>query len=224
MLILCLLLTACAATIPLDTALAPYLQSDHHLALNVRLVFLDVPKTQENIDLAVGNIKIAEQYFQKINLTFHVTQVDQYSSCDNVYDLSSIVLDSNCYQDCLNIYICPPTNYLLGWSTFPEQGPLPAIIIFGPSFEYDPSLYAHEIGHYLGLHHTFSPENKEGLFVSREQKRDELNVMGYGFTVSHFDKYFTDLQLIHMRETLLKYRYQQLLNYGKQFTTYSGIS
>lgn len=73
----------------------------------------------------------------------------------------------------LNIYTCQPENDLLGEAIFPQGYPESdimhgVIVAYGTlpnGFETDYNLgitLVHEVGHYLGLYHTFQDENNSG--------------------------------------------------------------
>ena len=196
---------------------------DKNININVRLVLCGY----EDLDTAYviaawHSLKLAEFYFDELNLRFIPTQIERYEGyeindvCATYYDFYNLTIDSGHHPNYLNVYIVPSgPSKLLGEAMIPQSG-YSTIAIYGAAVM-SPDVIAHEIAHWAGLSHAWEndPEVKDVDPVTNKGIMS-LNLMGYGWApekISLGDRYFSHDQLIKMKKTLEKYHQRRIVEH-----------
>jgi hypothetical protein len=126
--------------------------------------------TRRQID---EQIRVLNRAYEGTGYRFDLASVDRTEDCrwfsmlpgtgDEKHAKEALAID---VPHRLNVYTCQPRQNLLGWAYFPqsipEDHPLHGVVLHYGSLPGGPVAYynlggtlPHEVGHYLGLYHTF---------------------------------------------------------------------
>lgn len=142
-------------------------------------------QTARSIDDIINDLALAEFVYRDLHLKFIIVGLAlAYHEQD--WALYSQV-DAKEYPTCLSVYYVYGRNFgdtkkqLEGLTAFPWQASSTAIVIHGPTA--DTYTFAHEIGHYLGLYHTFDEDD----LVSDTYNKKEYAVIKPGDEYSNYN-------------------------------------
>lgn len=140
-------------------------------------------KPSRTIAQVIEELQYTEELFVDLNIHFVIVSMKVCSPSENWFDYMNV--DAEMYPNCLNIYYCAnrsaedEKNNTSGMGTFPWMIHNDAILIYAPDF-YKRTL-AHEVGHWLGLFHTFDKiEIGDGTYddcVEDTLSPEEFNVL-----------------------------------------------
>lgn len=207
-----LIVSGCAS--PKKLVLSP---DDRVYCIDTRIVFLNPQYTQQEIDETMWALLASESCFREFRVKFQVTSITTYDLPSRGADFESMSAESICYPSQLNIYIWPESKWLFGMSRIPSSQKDSIVALYGEMGR-TPSILVHELGHWMGLMHSFDCDpsitdidhvqaEKDGVF--------DKNFMGYGFAIDWWDKSFTCQQYDKMIFTLATARKNCMLNYEK---------
>lgn len=172
------------------------------------------------------DIAYCENLFKDLNIHFVIVSVG-IARCDQSW-IDYLNSDADLYPMCLNVYYChQPYNFSkVGLSRFPwDAAHRNGLALY--ALERDNSVFAHELGHYFGLLHTFQRFEVDGLVVYDDYVDDTPSPIDYGFQDPVKNSYYkynnimnyhtcstdsvTPGQIERMRWFLLNYRTEVLM-------------
>lgn len=167
------------------------------------------------------DIAVAEQVYETIGLKL---VVESTSFVEYSYSVDHCYQDASKYPECLSIYYVLPKDFrrLAGEARPPWYNSSYGVILFQ---ERDSYTLSHELGHYLGLHHTFledycddtEPQQIPSCFETPAPMENCRNVMSY---CCHEPQFLTCDQLSRALSYLRVARKEQLRRYPPQHELY----